>query len=142
MPVVVFRDNFGEDSSSVYDIENGTIFTILNNSTYVFKDKYGNVWSTVPDSHHFKGVPYYPSIGTKYNRHNGITVCFVAKEEVEALAIDYFRNFIDLLFGLKIIVQEFLFYADETCKNDKSVFVFRKFKSKSHDVIDAFISYN
>jgi hypothetical protein len=124
--------------NSIINTENGTLFTVSNNSLYTFTDKDGNMWLTVPKSFIFNDQRYYPSIGNEYTRSDGLKYTFVNKEVVVSIARDYFEKFVDQNYGIKKKLSNMLFLYE----GDQYVVDYNRFKSKIHNKIDAYISNN
>ncbi|TRX31901.1 hypothetical protein FNW52_18080 [Flavobacterium sp. ZT3R18] len=137
--ISVFGKNKDGKQKSIIDTENGTLFTVSNDSVYItFTDKDGNIWLTVPKSFIFNDQRYYPAIGSEYTRSDGQKYTFVTQEVVVSMARDYFEKFVDENYGIEKRLNYLLF----SYEGDQYVGDYNRFKSKIHNKIDAYISNN
>jgi hypothetical protein len=136
--ISVLCNNLNGKQNSIFDTTNGTLFTVTNNSVYIFRDKDANVWSTVPKCFTFNKKRYYPIVGTKYTRSDGLEHSFVTQEVVVSMAKEYFEKFVDENYGIEKRLSYLLFFYEGAQYTGEH----NRFKSKIHDKIDAYISNN
>lgn len=139
--IVIVGDYKKNKHVGLLDKENDTLFTVSNNFLYSFKDKYGNVWLTIPKSLVINEREYSPTVGDTVT-YEGIEYSFTTKEAVVELATKYFENFIDPDFGILMVMQVMYFFENKKNKKVKHPVAFKKFKYKIHDKIEAFTFCN
>lgn len=137
-PISVLGNHPDGTQHSIFDTDNGTLFTVSTDSLYTFRDKDANVWSTIPEYFTFNKKRYYPTLGTQYILTDGLKYSFVSPEMVVSMAAAYFEKFADENYGIKKKVTYMLFLYGGA----QFITEHYQFKSKIHDKIDAYISNN
>jgi hypothetical protein len=138
--IAVFASNRDIKRKCVLDTDNGTLFTVSDNAIFCYRDKDQNHWVTVPRSFIINETVHYPVVGDEFTLNNGAKYYFTTKEAVIAIATIYFEKFVDKNYGIKKKFS-YLNFLDESCSY-KYYAEFKRFKSKTHDKIEAYMSYN
>jgi hypothetical protein len=141
-PFITVLGNYKKDrSATIHDKNNDTVFTVLENTMYSFKDQNKSYWLTIPENCVLNGQKIYPAVGDVI-RCEGIPYSFTTQEAVVEMAANYFEDFIDPHYGFNTVMRGMSFYEDEDDKRDKYFVVFQVFKSRFHEEIEAYISSN
>ncbi|KIA97309.1 hypothetical protein OA93_15400 [Flavobacterium sp. KMS] len=138
--IAVFASNRDIRRKCILDTDNGTLFTVSDNAIYSYRDKDQNYWVTVPKSFIINQTVHYPVVGDEFTLKNGVKYYFTTKEAVIAIATTYFEKFTDNNYGIKKKFS-YLIFLDESCTS-KYYAEFKRFKSKTHEKIEAYLSYN
>ncbi|WP_428229417.1 hypothetical protein [Flavobacterium sp.] len=141
-PFIIVLDDYTKNKSiSVHDSDSGALFTVVDDIVYSFRDEKANYWLTIPETCKVNGQKIYPVVGDTLIC-DGIQYLFTTKEAIVEMAVNYFEDFIDPHYGIKIVMQGMSFFENKNDKSDSYFVIFQKFKSRKHDKIKAFISSN